>query len=317
MTNVPSADAKAVVRALDALSTHVRRVAEALLTPVVRTELVADDEATTPSTTCSAEYHGPGRLPTRCIRAGHHDVPRHTDECGFHWSDGLAVYPVHGGPVKISRPFPHPLELLEDERPLREYVQGANEEAPNMLRVLADRAARGVLTEGEGAALRRRVEQLISGRATWKAKAEEIERDRDQHAAELEELRAVLKYEHKRANDAIDREETAEQAAEEQRRRADIFETELRVLRAGLRANGADPTQIQNLWAQIRLRNRQWAEAKREARLTRSMLEEEGGDVAIVDEMLSTLAKAEGEARGPPPISMTGLKTRYFIPMPP
>ena len=81
------------------------------------------------------------------------------------------------------------------------------------------------------------------------------------------------------------------------RQRAKIAEAELRTLRAGLRANGADPTQIQNLWAQIRLRNRQWREAKREAAVTRSMLEAEGGDVALVDEMLATVAKAEGEAR--------------------
>lgn len=61
------------------------------------------------------------------------------------------------------------------------------------------------------------------------------------------------------------RAERAEKAAEKQRRRADIAETELRTLRAGLRANGADPTQLQNLWAQIRLRNRQWREAKQRA----------------------------------------------------
>lgn len=61
------------------------------------------------------------------------------------------------------------------------------------------------------------------------------------------------------------RSERAERAAEKQRRRADIAETELRVLRSGLRANGADPTQIQNLWAQIRLRNRQWREAEQRA----------------------------------------------------
>lgn len=61
------------------------------------------------------------------------------------------------------------------------------------------------------------------------------------------------------------RSERSERSAKEQRRRADIFETELRVLRAGLRANGADPTQIQNLWAQIRLRNGQWREEKQRA----------------------------------------------------
>lgn len=58
------------------------------------------------------------------------------------------------------------------------------------------------------------------------------------------------------------RSEKAERAAKKQRQRANIAESELRVLRSGLRANGADPTQIQNLWAQIRLRNRQWRDAK-------------------------------------------------------
>jgi multidrug efflux pump subunit AcrA (membrane-fusion protein) len=61
------------------------------------------------------------------------------------------------------------------------------------------------------------------------------------------------------------RSEKAERTAKEQQRRADIAETELHVLRSGLRANGADPTQIQNLWAQIRLRNRQWREEKQRA----------------------------------------------------
>ncbi|PBC80150.1 hypothetical protein BX265_4986 [Streptomyces sp. TLI_235] len=41
-----------------------------------------------------------------------------------------------------------------------------------------------------------------------------------------------------------------------------IARGELRTLRAGLRAAGADPTQLQNLWAQIHMRNRQWREAK-------------------------------------------------------
>lgn len=61
------------------------------------------------------------------------------------------------------------------------------------------------------------------------------------------------------------RSERAERDAEKQARRAKIFETELRTLRAGLRANGADPTQLQNLWAQISLRNRQWREEKKRA----------------------------------------------------
>ncbi|MER6778480.1 MULTISPECIES: hypothetical protein [unclassified Streptomyces] len=58
------------------------------------------------------------------------------------------------------------------------------------------------------------------------------------------------------------RAERAEKAAKAERGRADIAQIELRTLRAGLRANGADPTQLQNLWAQISLRNRQWRAEK-------------------------------------------------------
>jgi len=61
------------------------------------------------------------------------------------------------------------------------------------------------------------------------------------------------------------RSELAERAAKRQGLRAELAENELRTLRAGLRANGADPTQIQNLWAQISLRNRQWRETKQRA----------------------------------------------------
>lgn len=43
----PSPDAKAVVRAAEALTTQVRRIADALSTPVVRTEVAADDDTTT------------------------------------------------------------------------------------------------------------------------------------------------------------------------------------------------------------------------------------------------------------------------------
>ncbi|KAB7839466.1 hypothetical protein [Streptomyces mobaraensis] len=91
-------------------------------------------------------------------------------------------------------------------------------------------------------------------------------------AAEVEQLR-------KRVQDAEEavtaaahltrligkRSEKAERSARKQRSRAEIAETELHVLRSGLRASGADPTQIQNLWAQIRLRNRQWREEKQRA----------------------------------------------------
>lgn len=38
----------------------------------------------------------------------------------------------------------------------------------------------------------RRAEQALAGRATWKAKAEEIERDRDRLAAALDRLRDLM-----------------------------------------------------------------------------------------------------------------------------
>ncbi|MFI5831070.1 hypothetical protein ACIA6C_28115 [Streptomyces sp. NPDC051578] len=68
------------------------------------------------------------------------------------------------------------------------------------------------------------------------------------------------------------RSERAEQAAKAERRRADTAQTELRTLRAGLRANGAEPTQLQNLWAQISLRNRQWRAAKQRAEQAEAVL---------------------------------------------
>jgi hypothetical protein len=133
-----SHDAKAVVRALDALTEQVRRIADALTTG-------ADDEAPTPATTTADD--GP-----RCVQCGSPDVRYRNYR---------------------EQPFCWPCANGEQQAP------AADEAAPNMLRVLADRAARGVLSEAEGEALRRRTEQMIAGRATWKAKAEEIEQDRN------------------------------------------------------------------------------------------------------------------------------------------
>jgi hypothetical protein len=89
----PSADAKAVVRAAEALTTQVRRIADAMETPVVRYEVAADD-ATTPATTCSAQYHGPDNPRTECIRVAHHEHRFHSDEFGWNWGDDVAVYPA-------------------------------------------------------------------------------------------------------------------------------------------------------------------------------------------------------------------------------
>lgn len=262
MTTVPSADAKAVVRALEALSTQVRRIADALSTPVVEVaeaQPTTDDDALRAFREARAEIDADAiaRVTALAERWKYTSDRKHGPREEL--LRALHTYPVATGPRSLA-------EAPAADEAARRTTRVAS------IRNLLDRAGRGVLIGGtEGELLRQQVEaelrlsdQLRAGRETWKAKSEEIERDRDRLAAELEQLRTVLAYEHKRANDAIDRETTAEQAAEEQRRRADIFETELRVLRTGLRANGADPTQIQNLWAQIRLRNRQWREAKGE-----------------------------------------------------
>ncbi|WP_326730257.1 hypothetical protein [Streptomyces phaeochromogenes] len=306
MSTVPSADAKAVVRALEGLTTQVRRLADTRQSDFVLSADATDDDATTPATTWTP---GPLVVAEAVEWARGAGKASATIEA-LTANAGCSEHPNAGsvGPYCLAcvivppptnrRPPMDPVHILGIKAP------AADEDAPlAACRIMftrtcpqsyagpcGDRAARGVLNDHEATALRARAQQVINGRETWKAKAEEIEQDRDR-------LKTILEYEHKRANDAIDREETAEQAAEEQRRRADIFETELRTLRAGLRANGADPTQIQNLWAQIRLRNRQWAEAKREVRVVRSELEEEGGDVALVDEMLATVADAEARAR--------------------
>ncbi len=61
----------------------------------------------------------------------------------------------------------------------------------------------------------------------------------------------------RKANRAVD-------AVPAAHRRADVAEAELTALRGGLREIDGDPTQVQNLYAQLALRNKQWREAKAE-----------------------------------------------------
>ncbi|MGD1219982.1 hypothetical protein AB9Q10_16315 [Streptomyces krungchingensis] len=100
----------------------------------------------------------------------------------------------------------------------------ADETAPNMLRVLTDRAARGVLVGTEGEALRRRVEQFIAGRAHWKAKAEEIEQDRDRLAAELARIRRALDPDDETyIRETVDDQLALERRAQKAERAADLL----------------------------------------------------------------------------------------------
>ncbi|MEU1496089.1 hypothetical protein [Streptomyces sp. NPDC005732] len=125
--------------------------------------LGTDADSATPATECSAQHRGldDGR---QCIRAAHHRGD-HIDERGFHWSDTVAVYPVATGVVKVSRPFPRPTEVLEDERPLGEYLDRREEDALrtarhdsiNLLLECLTAPGRGGLTGSEAEALRQYV----------------------------------------------------------------------------------------------------------------------------------------------------------------
>jgi hypothetical protein len=148
----PSADARAVVRAAEALTTQVRRIADAMQTPVVegvasgsgdcgcynlgprepghtRCELghtlpparETDDGPTTPATTCNAQYIGPDNPWTECIRAAQHEHPFHTNEGGWNWRDDIAVYPTDST-VKVAHWHPVAEQLAGERQELASMV---------------------------------------------------------------------------------------------------------------------------------------------------------------------------------------------------
>lgn len=116
MSTTPAAsdpDAQAMASICEQLTMQVRRIADALTTPVavirdgVLTPLDAD--ATAPATTCSAQYMKHAEVIRSCIRAAHHigTGRPHTDEQGFCWSDTTAVYPADTrAPVVCNEPGP-------------------------------------------------------------------------------------------------------------------------------------------------------------------------------------------------------------------
>ncbi|MFF8918032.1 hypothetical protein ACF08M_33200 [Streptomyces sp. NPDC015032] len=126
-------------------------------------------------------------------------------------------------------------------------------------------------------------------------------------AAEVEQLRRRVEEAEQDTEGAVTaaahltrligkRSEKAERSAKKQCSRAKMAETELRILRSGLRASGADPTQIQNLWAQIRLRNRQWREEKQRAKRAE----------AALNAVRTELAALNSETTGLNPYAMAG-----------
>ena len=226
MTTVPSADAKAVVRAAEALTTQVRRIADALTAPVV---VDLDGTRTTPDDDPPAAcwHTEPG-------------TPCDWDVCRQAERLAAGDRGVDPGAVKTSRPFPRPTELLEDERPMREHLRAEEDQALRWARresllVLLTRLQRGrTLTEDEARTLRHHVETELREADTARAVARsnlrhvqmivpeletaqekagdlaetvkaqrreieaadkvraEVQRDRDQHAAVLAEVLATF-----------------------------------------------------------------------------------------------------------------------------
>lgn len=169
----PTPDARAVVRALDALSAQVRRIADAVTTPVVEdVRAVDDDEVTTPTTpadTCGDSIRGAvsGLMGPCVLRAGHAG-PVHREALAGTWT-----YEEQQAPA--------------DEDALRATRRDS-------LRNLLARLERTQLHGDEIDLLRRHVEAEIresdqwrAGRNTMKRRGEEIERDRDRLTAELED----------------------------------------------------------------------------------------------------------------------------------
>ncbi|MFM9566140.1 coiled-coil domain-containing protein [Streptomyces turgidiscabies] len=270
----------------------------------------ADDGPTTPATTCSAQYTGPDNPHTECIRAAHHEHPFHSDNNAWNWRDDVAVYPLADSTVRVAHWHPASEQLAEERQELAgmvsEFIDAqmqharADEDAPTSIMTMTDehaarlrrrdslmnllaRLQRGGMRAEESVALRQHVETEIREADTARSVAAGNKRHVQTLVPALQRAEADANHNADQVADAV--------------RRAESAERDLRTLRTGLRAAGGDPTQIQNLWAQLRLRNRQWAEAKREVRVVRSELEEEGGDVRLVDEMLATVAAAEKEAR--------------------
>jgi hypothetical protein len=170
-----SHDARAVVRAIDALTTQVQRLADYRQTDFALTPDAADDAPTTPDDGSTE----------RC----EHDGPHPGFTCGE--ADQTRLF--------------WEAQWARDSERARQHAPAADEDAQRTtrrqsLRNLIDRLDRnGALAYDEGALLRQHVEAEIresdqwrAGRNTMKRRGEEIERDRDRIAAELEQAQAAI-----------------------------------------------------------------------------------------------------------------------------
>lgn len=205
MSHLPTSgrDLRAVVRAADALTTQVRRIANALQTPVVEYEVAEADAPTTPATTCSAQHHHFDPI-RECIRAAQHHGD-HIDEHGFHWSDTVAVYPIASAMVR--------------EAPAADEDQALRWARRESLLVLLTRLQRGrPVTAIEAATLRQHVETEMREADTARAEAQRQER------IGLSAVRAAKELLARRTTTLRQRAERAEAAIERVRHLAGLIE---------------------------------------------------------------------------------------------
>jgi chromosome segregation ATPase len=97
--------------------------------------------------------------------------------------------------------------------------------------------------------------------------------DLDRLHRELDRLRAELDAAKQFARSCAKDTEKALKRQTRAKLHADLLQAELDTLREGIRELGGDPTQVQNLWVQIRLRNRQWRDEQQRAERVEAALD--------------------------------------------
>ncbi|MEU9597170.1 hypothetical protein AB0E06_10195 [Streptomyces sp. NPDC048109] len=237
MSTTPSRDARAVVAAVDRLTTQVKRLADAQSTPVA----IIRDGVTTPlDAPTTTTDDGP------C--AQHPDAPTIGGLCG-----GCTQYPADF-PARETPSMR--LGRVSVEASIRDHFPAADEDAQRATRreqlhnLLARLDHGGLLSPGDCTRLRVLVDTEVraadTARAafahlagTYKAErrrgdalAEERNQAWAERDAEQARLRDLLRSESQRGNKAIDREATAEQAAEETRAELEQAQAALERVRA-------------------------------------------------------------------------------------
>lgn len=192
----PDPNAESLVAAVDRLTTQARRIADAL---TLTYDGTPDDSPTTPDDGPCAQHPG---------------APVIGGMCG-----ACTQYPADMRPA-----------LASDEDQAQRWARR------EPLLVLLTRIQRGrPLTEDEATLLRQHIEaemrdadtareKTVDLAETYKAerrRGDALAEERNEAWAEREQLRDLLRSENQRANAAIDREHTAEQAAEEAQRERD------------------------------------------------------------------------------------------------